>query len=434
MSNTYTIKNSRGSIIATISETQKNLTSTSLVLQGRGAKEYGFNRNQNLIFLMEHFSNTTGSPINSNAPSNPIDGQLWWNRTTRSLLVWDTLGSPTIWASIVPPIGGEGFNVIAGAGLTGGGNPTGTPLITTLNVGGGTGISITADAVSTNDPEIVHDNLSGFVANEHVDHSTIIITAGEGLTGGGDLTTSRTLDIGAGDGIIVNADDIAVDSTVVRTFGNQTITGTKIWTTQILGAISGSAGVPSFSFSSDTDTGFYRSGVNELSFTTGGTQRFRVESGGVGSPLTGGVLRSLNTSYESLVIHDDDIPNKKYVDDLAGSPIGTVFPTETSFTGSRSISGLTIGRKYLVSVYGVAKHRGHWATLGSVRVNNGTVPGFGVILALTPAVAIEWSHGQHPQMATFVITAFSTSIAGSVDHHGGTDFVAATTMTAIQLD
>ncbi|KKN10702.1 hypothetical protein LCGC14_1033940 [marine sediment metagenome] len=42
MSNTYTIKNSRGTVIATINETQKDSSSTSLVLQGRGAKEYGF--------------------------------------------------------------------------------------------------------------------------------------------------------------------------------------------------------------------------------------------------------------------------------------------------------------------------------------------------------------------------------------------------------
>ncbi len=430
MSNTYTIKNSRGTVIATINETQKNSSSTSLVLQGRGAKEYGFDRDQNLIFFMEHFSDTTG-------PSNPIDGQLWWDRSNRKVFVWDTLGSPIIWASIVPLIAGSGFNVIAGTGLTGGGNPTGSPLVTTLNVGEGTGITVTANAVSTNDSEIVHDNLSGFVANEHVDHSTIIITAGEGLldAGGGDLTASRSLDIGAGDGITVNADDIAVDSTVVRTFGNQTISGIKTWTTQILGAVSGSpatgsdpgtANTPSFSFSSDTDTGFYRSGANELSFTTGGTQRFRVESGGV--------LRSLNASYESLVIDDDDIPNKKYVDDLAGSPTGiSVFPTENVFGGTISVTGLTIGKKYLISVYGAAKHRGlGFAVLGAVRIAQNTANG--PFIASTPSVFIEWPHGQHPQMATFIVTAPSVTIEGGVDYIRLVNFKIVSRMIAVQPD
>lgn len=38
-----------------------------------------------------------------------------------------------------------------------------------------------------------HDALQNFVATEHVDHSAVSITAGAGLTGGGDITTSRTI-------------------------------------------------------------------------------------------------------------------------------------------------------------------------------------------------------------------------------------------------
>ena len=58
--------------------------------------------------------------------------------------------------------------------------------------GGGTSGTVT---LTTDDSAIVHDNLSGFVANEHVDHSSISITAGTGLSGGGDLTSSRTLSV-----------------------------------------------------------------------------------------------------------------------------------------------------------------------------------------------------------------------------------------------
>ena len=57
--------------------------------------------------------------------------------------------------------------------------------------------------------------------------SGISITAGSGLVGGGNLSASRTFDIGQGDGITVSADSIAVDSTVVRTTGTQTINGSK---------------------------------------------------------------------------------------------------------------------------------------------------------------------------------------------------------------
>ena len=43
------------------------------------------------------------------------------------------------------------------------------------------------------------------------------LAAGSGLTGGGNLQANRTFDVGAGDGITVNADDIQVDTTVLRT-------------------------------------------------------------------------------------------------------------------------------------------------------------------------------------------------------------------------
>ena len=98
-------------------------------------------------------------------------------------------------------------SVTGGTGLTGSGSSGGV----TVNVGAGTGISVSSSAVSTNDSEIVHDNLSGFVANEHIDHSGVSITAGNGLTGGGTIASTRSLAVGAGDGIAVNANDVEVD-------------------------------------------------------------------------------------------------------------------------------------------------------------------------------------------------------------------------------
>ena len=37
-----------------------------------------------------------------------------------------------------------------------------------------------------------HDDFPDYVANEHIDHSTVTLTAGEALTGGGDITASRS--------------------------------------------------------------------------------------------------------------------------------------------------------------------------------------------------------------------------------------------------
>ena len=112
--------------------------------------------------------------------------------------------------------------ITAGNGLSGGGTGDVTLNIDSANVrgmfSGGTGITYNSGsgAISTTDGDIVHDNLSGFVANEHIDHSSVSITAGTGLSGGGDITSTRTLNVGAGAGITVNADNLQIDSSYTR--------------------------------------------------------------------------------------------------------------------------------------------------------------------------------------------------------------------------
>lgn len=56
-----------------------------------------------------------------------------------------------------------------------------------------TGLQVTDTSITTKDSEIVHDNLSGFVADEHVAHAGVSITAGTGLSGGGTIAATRTL-------------------------------------------------------------------------------------------------------------------------------------------------------------------------------------------------------------------------------------------------
>ena len=77
---------------------------------------------------------------------------------------------------------------------------------------GGTGITYSNGAISTTDGDIVHDNLSGFVSNEHIDHSGVTMTAGTGLTGGGTIAATRTFNVVGGKGITANANDIQIDS------------------------------------------------------------------------------------------------------------------------------------------------------------------------------------------------------------------------------
>lgn len=90
------------------------------------------------------------------------------------------------------------LSISAGSGLTGGGSVS-LGGSTTLNIGAGTGITVNANDVALDTS-----------STRNTDHATITLTAGNGLTGGGNITASRTFDVGAGVGITVAADTVAV--------------------------------------------------------------------------------------------------------------------------------------------------------------------------------------------------------------------------------
>jgi hypothetical protein len=87
------------------------------------------------------------------------------------------------------------------------------------------------------------------------------VIAGNGLTGGGTLNSNRTLNVGAGSGISVAADTVAVDTTVIRTTGNQSIDGTKTFTSTIVGSIDGNAATA-------TDVGVTNESSDILTYVT----------------------------------------------------------------------------------------------------------------------------------------------------------------------
>jgi len=54
-----------------------------------------------------------------------------------------------------------------------------------------------------------HDSFADFVANEHINHTSVSIIAGTGLTGGGDISSSRTLSV---DGLLEDLDALGANS------------------------------------------------------------------------------------------------------------------------------------------------------------------------------------------------------------------------------
>jgi hypothetical protein len=83
----YIINNSRGQVIAVVADGTVNTTATDLSLVGRALTDYGTFENENYVFLLENFANST-------APLQPILGQLWYNSATDVISAY---GSGNAW-------------------------------------------------------------------------------------------------------------------------------------------------------------------------------------------------------------------------------------------------------------------------------------------------------------------------------------------------
>ena len=77
----YILNKTNGNVLATVNDAAVDLT-TNLTFVGRNYSGYGEIVNENFLKLLENFSNTT-----ANAPSKPIQGQIWFNSTTKQLNV-----------------------------------------------------------------------------------------------------------------------------------------------------------------------------------------------------------------------------------------------------------------------------------------------------------------------------------------------------------
>lgn len=106
---------------------------------------------------------------------------------TGSNLSGTNTGDQNIWSTIACPAGtnpapdgtSDQLNLAVGS--------------TKLSITGDSGTdTITFDVVQAN---IDHDALLNFVADEHVAHTSVTLTAGDGLAGGGDISANRTFDV-----------------------------------------------------------------------------------------------------------------------------------------------------------------------------------------------------------------------------------------------
>ena len=79
----YIINNTRGNVVAIVADGTVNTTATDLALVGRALTDYGTYENENYVYLLENFANST-------EPLQPILGQLWYNSTTDVISSYST--------------------------------------------------------------------------------------------------------------------------------------------------------------------------------------------------------------------------------------------------------------------------------------------------------------------------------------------------------
>ena len=216
----------------------------------------------------------------------------------------------------------EGLSPITvGSNITASGNISASGTIVANSFTG------TFNGAFSGSAQIDHDSTTNFVANEHIDHSGVTITAGDGLTGGGTIEATRTLNVVGGTGVTANANDIEIGQDVATTAdvtfnhvtssGNISASGT-ITANAFVGNITGD-------LTGEADTVATIAGLAPNTATTQATQGnitslgtlTNVSSSGTGSfgavrlPDNGRLF--LGTGNDLQIYHDS---SNSYIDDL----------------------------------------------------------------------------------------------------------------------
>lgn len=342
-----------------------NENETSLLLSGKGVINFGQSLIENYVKLLENFANST-------APDYPNIGQQWYNTTTDQFQKYD---SSLNWTSSIN-IGNDILSFIDPQNpfdqvnpileIKGDNDDTGLSLKTTVNPNSTdsifrilssdnnerlriehNGFVSTSNALKSTNTSLVNvlnndlqfPSTKGLVSTNNatiqtnVTGNTWVISSGNPGTSdslivsdstGSSLLRIRTDNdsVEVAKDFVVNTTTLYVDSTLsnvgigknnptekLDVLGNITASG------QYLGS-NGTVINPSLSFTSNPSVGLRLIGTG-IGFSTAGTDKMILDGTG---------LLSVNTvSYENLVVNDNDIPNKRYVDNKSVASSGKLY-------------------------------------------------------------------------------------------------------------
>ena len=119
-------------------------------------------------------------------------------------------------------------------------------------------LNTSGDGVISSSAQVDHDSTTNFVANEHIDHTTVSISAGSGLSGGGTIASTRTLTLDTSsvhftdgvktklntEGVISSSAQLTstFDTRYLNTIGDNVLSSSAQIATDISGAFTATSG------------------------------------------------------------------------------------------------------------------------------------------------------------------------------------------------
>jgi len=183
------------------------------------------------------------------------------------------------------------------------------------------GATITAVAVPS---EIDHDSLNNFVANEHIDHTSVTLTAGDGLTGGGDISSNISFAVSVDDSTIeINSDSLRVKDDGITYAKIQNMTDARI-----LGNNAGSDGVITEMTKANV--------LSFLNVADGATAVSNYVTNDADDTMTGNLTITKSSGPQLTLGYD---ANEKFTIDVEDNGVTTLATTDNAGT---SIANLTL--------------------------------------------------------------------------------------------
>ena len=328
----------------------------------------------NLINLNGTNATFAGLRVKDNTAPNLISGSLLWD-ATNDYWIAGQLGSEqrlvreTEFNTAVTRIG----NVETSTGSL---NSFTSSINTTIKS------KLNSDGVISGSVQVNHNATTNYDANQHVDHTSVSISAGSGLSGGGTIAATRTLTLDTGSTHFLDGVKKELNTEGVISGSSQVLSGTGIWSGSAQlpsGVVSGSAQVIS-----SLPTGTV-SGSSQVLSGTG------IWSGS--AQLPSGVVSGSSQVLNGTTIHSGAFFNGiSVVSGSAQISFNGITDKPTLVSGSSQItflsissipSGLVSGSSQVLSGTGI------WS--GSAQLPSGVISGSAQVVSSLPAGTISGS-------------------------------------------